>query len=355
MCCGSLIAVGRRHASLPGMPRRLIPLALAAALCWTTGTAGHAANAATPAVVPVVEPGDDNWSAVPLSSGSAKDRPVIYLEGAPGSVLKDAVVLTNSGEEERTYRLSGAAAPGFPDSSAKDWFSFAEPRVTVPANTRAEVPFTLTIPANGTPGDHPGQVQVEQAGRTADVPVRLRVAGETLPALAVENVRVEGEGIRYTVVNRGNTVLSPRLALHAEGWRGTVAKKKAKPLGVTLAPGERVTRTEQWPGAPVLERVDLTLTVTAGGGAQATVETRESTIPWTPLGLAVLVLLGGGVLWLVRRARLARVRGPGSQPTASSDEGSEDTEPPSSGEPRPGIGTGEGIDTLASSGTGVRE
>lgn len=275
---------------------------------------------------------------------------MIYLEGEPGSVLKDAVVLTNNGDQERTYQLSGAAAPGFPDSAAKEWFSFAEPRVTVPARTRAEVPFTVTVPANGTPGDHPGQVRVALRERTAKVPVRLRVTGQTLPALAVENMRVEGEGVRYTVVNRGNTVLTPRLALHAQGWRGTVAERKARPMGVTLAPGERVTRTEQWPGTPTWERVDLTLTVTAGGGAQATAETRVSSIPWTPLGLGALVLLAGTALWLFRRSgRTGSERAgsgwhTGAGPAAETGAGV--------GDDADGGDRGEGTDALTSSGTG---
>lgn len=365
MCCGSLVAVGQRHANLPVMPRRLIILALAAVL-WATGIAAHAASAPTPTVVPAVEPGADNWSASPLSSGSAKDRPVIYLEGAPGSVLKDALVLTNNGEEDRTYRLTGTAAPGFPDSSVKEWFSFAEPRVTVPANTRAEIPFTVTVPANGTPGDHPGQVRVELADRSVDVPVRLRVAGKTLPALAVENVSVEGERVRYTVINRGNTVLSPQLALHAEGLTGTVVEQKAKPLGVALSPGERVTRTEQWPGAPAFDSVDLTLTVTAGGGAQATAQTTESTVSWFWLILVVLFFVGLGVqarrLRTRRRRRRVRAQAALAEPTALGADSRQDTERSGSADPEAGTesdgaeSNGEtDPDDPAAGGTGARQ
>ncbi|MCK1796946.1 hypothetical protein MTQ01_13160 [Streptomyces sp. XM4193] len=293
------------------MPRRLLLIALAAVLCWTTGTAGSTALA----VAPAAGPGDD-WTARPLSSGRAEgDRPLVYLEGAPGSVLNDTLVLTNSAQQARTYRLSGAEAQGFGESEAKKWVGFAEDRIRVPARTRAEIPFSVTVPGNAPPGDHPGAVRVAGPGGAVDVPLRLRVTGRTLPALALQDVRIDGERVRYTLVNRGNTVLSPKLALKADGWRGTVVERGPKALKVGLAPGERVTRSEPWPGTPAFERVSLTLTVTAGGGAQATAETGESTVPWLPIGLGTLVLVGAaGGAWWVRRGR--RADGSGEQPAA---------------------------------------
>lgn len=305
------------------MPRRLVLTALVAVLCWTTGTVGPAAIAASP--VPAAGPGDD-WTARPLSSGRAEgDRPLVYLEGPPGAVLNDTVVLTNTAERDRTYRLRGVSVDGFPDSASKDWISFAKEQVTVPARTRAEVPFSVTVPASGSPGDHPSAVRVAGPGGAVDVPLRLRVTGRTLPALSLEDVRVEGDRIRYTLVNRGNTVLAPRLALKADGWRGTVVERKSKPLGVGLAPGERVTRSEPWPGTPAFERVSVTVTATAGGGAQASAEATESTVPWLPIGLGVLVLVAaGGGWWWVRRGRA----GQDERPERADEPVDEPTEPP---------------------------
>ncbi|GAA3099542.1 hypothetical protein GCM10020254_51240 [Streptomyces goshikiensis] len=129
------------------------------------------------------------------------------------------------------------------------------------------VPFTVTVPPASPPGDHPAAVVATEAGREVGVRVHLRVGGPALAALTVEDVAVRGRGagrvVSYTLVNRGNVTLAPRLAIRAEGRFGEVAGRAPRAVPVELLPGRRVTLTEPWPGAPVLDRVELTLTVTA--------------------------------------------------------------------------------------------
>lgn len=136
------------------------------------------------------------------------------------------------------------------------------------------VPFTVTVPPASPPGDHPAAVVATEAGREVGVRVHLRVGGPALAALTVEDVAVRGRGagrvVSYTLVNRGNVTLAPRLAIRAEGRFGEVAGRAPRAVPVELLPGRRVTLTEPWPGAPVLDRVELILTVTAPGGARAT-------------------------------------------------------------------------------------
>ncbi|MYT27211.1 hypothetical protein GTW69_44315 [Streptomyces sp. SID7760] len=182
----------------------------------------------------------------------------------------------------------------------------------IPPRTRAVVPFTVTLPPASPPGDHPAAVIASEDGREAGVRIHLRVGGPTLAALTVEDVSVRGEGARavvaYTLVNRGNVALVPELALRAEGLFGEVPGRAARPLPVELLPGQRVSLTEPWPGAPVLDAVDLTLTVTAPGAAPATARASAWFAPW---GIAARIgawLLGlGGVglaaLLLVRKRR----------------------------------------------------
>lgn len=283
------------------MPRRPVLATLVVVLCWMTGAFGPAAHAVTP--VPAAEKADD-WAVEALSSGSAKsDRPLVYLEGPPGSVLSDKVVLTNTAERDRTFRLRGVAPDDSAESPSKDWVGFAKSEVRVPARTRAEVPFHVTVPEDGVPGDHRSAVRVQGPGGAVDVPLRLRVTGRALPALGLEDVSVDGGKVRYTLVNRGNTVITPQLSLVAEGLRGTVVERAPRSLDVGLAPGERITRSVAWPGTPTFDRVKVTLTATASGGAGASAETTDSTIPWPAIGLTALVLAGGGGWWLLRRAR----------------------------------------------------
>ncbi|MFI7385911.1 hypothetical protein [Streptomyces sp. NPDC049813] len=237
------------------------------------------------------------WTLAPAAvSGS---RPYVYAEGAPGSVLEDKVAVSNPSAGAVRIRLRASGAR----------IVFAEPSVRVPARTRAEVPFALTVPAGASPGDHPGTIVAEGAGHTSRLSVHLRVSGPTLAALTVEHVRVvAGDRITYDVVNRGNTTLAPRLAVTADGVLGTVLDRKARTLPVRLPPGRRASLSEPWRDAPALDAVEVRVTVTAGDGARDTATANARFVPWAPLGAALAALAGAGYAAhrLVRRRRRVR-------------------------------------------------
>ncbi|MBD3009317.1 hypothetical protein [Streptomyces sp. 5-10] len=244
-----------------------------------------------------------DWSAAPAAGGGgapgAGDRPYIYLEGGPGAVLEDKLSVTNRSEHPRTVRLRGGDGARI---------ALAERRVTVPPRTRADIPFTVTVPSDAVPGERPGAVMVSSGGREVAVRLRLRISGATLSALTVEDVTVQerggGAAIRYALVNRGNTVLTPRLAVRADGLFGQVLRRGLRTLPVELPPGKRVRLTESWPDPPALDSVDVTLTVTAGGGAHATATAGYTAVPWWLLAPVATALVGaGGGVWLLRRRR----------------------------------------------------
>ncbi|MGW7088822.1 WxL protein peptidoglycan domain-containing protein [Streptomyces sp. NPDC054871] len=272
---------------------------------------------------PVFADDSGAWSLAPSAGGGtrpAKDgRPYFYVEGTPGSVLEDTVTVTNPGSKPRTVELSGADADntkggaftlerGRPKDTGS-WITFAERKVKVPPRTRAEVPFSVSVPESAVPGDHPGAIVARESGREggrdAGVRVHLRLSGPTLSALTVERVQAEGERISYDVVNRGNTVLTPRLKVHAEGLFGPLLDRGPRTLPVELLPGRRVTLTEPWTDAPALDSVEVTLTVTAAGGAHDKATASARFVPWGAVagaGAGVLGLVAAGV-WLVRRRR----------------------------------------------------
>ncbi|WP_406477017.1 hypothetical protein [Streptomyces sp. NBC_01615] len=268
---------------------------------------------------------DDGWSVVPSTStpDTAAGRPYVYAEGAPGTVLQDAVSVLNPGAEPLTVRLRGAdadntAGGGFTvrtkSTDTGAWIGFAQETdgrraavrsvsVRVPAHTRADVPFTLSVPAGAAPGDHPGAIVASGGGRSAAVRVQLRVNGPTLSALTVEHVTVRGGRISYELVNRGTTVLTPKLAVHADGVFGALLDRAPRTLPVELLPGRRVTLSEPWHDTPALDAVDVRLTVTAAGGAHDTATASARFVPWGAVaglggGLAVV-----GAWWAVRRHR----------------------------------------------------
>ncbi|MEU3032417.1 hypothetical protein ABZ785_33015, partial [Streptomyces incarnatus] len=226
-----------------------------------------------------------SWSLAPVGG----PRPSFYAEGAPGTALQDTVAVTNPARTPVTVRLRGTGLP----------VVLARSALTVPARTRAEVPFTVSVPSGSAPGDRSGTIEARDgAGRTASVPVRLRIAGPRLAALTVEQVALHPDGITYQLVNRGTTVLVPTLAVRAAGTFGRVLDRAPRPLPVRLAPGTRRTFGEPWHGRPFLDRVDVRLTVTAGG-AHATAVTF---VPRGTLGALAGIAAATAAL-LVRRRR----------------------------------------------------
>ncbi|MFF5286881.1 hypothetical protein [Streptomyces sp. NPDC013171] len=253
--------------------------------------------------VAAAPPGAQHWTAAP-----AAGRPYAYLEGPAGSVLQDTLSVTNPGTAPLTVRLTGQG--GAP-------VSFAARTVRVPARTRADVPFAVTVTADTPPGEHRGTVRASAAGREVRVDLRLRVSGPRLAALTVEDVHVDAGAVRYTLVNRGTTVLAPSLAVRAEGLLGTVLDRPGRALPLTLRPGERATRTEPWPDPPALDSVTVRLTATAPGAAPATARAEAAFASGPALtGTAGLLLAAvGGAGYAARRRRAgARTQRAGATP-----------------------------------------
>ncbi|MFK4224299.1 hypothetical protein [Streptomyces sp. NPDC019890] len=277
--------------------RTLVVAALLSALCLSAARAASAASAAW-----TVEPGGG--------------RAYAYLEGVPGTVLEDTVSVTNHGAKPLTVRLrpadaynthSGALAVRGARTStgAGTWITLASETLTVPGRTRAEIPFSVTVPAGALPGDHPGAIMAASGGRESGVRIHLRVSGPTLAAFTVEDVRIFAGAIHYTLVNRGNTALTPRVGFRADGLFGQVLRRAPRSLPVELLPAQRVGLAEKWSDPPSLDSVTVHIEATASGDARAGASASAAFVPWgTVAGAgAGLLAAGGTALWFVRRRR----------------------------------------------------
>ncbi|MEU1077619.1 MULTISPECIES: hypothetical protein [unclassified Streptomyces] len=282
---------------MPPRPFRPAVLAAALALSAPTVPAAHAAEAA--------------WSAAPAPGGGG--RAYFYLEGAPGSVLEDRLALTNPTGRPLTLRLRGTATGTATATSTGAWITPAAAEVRIPPRTRAEVPFAVTVPVGAPPGGRTAALVASGGGRQERVPVRVRVAGPALAALTVEDVRLDRRRslIHYALVNRGNTVLAPSLAVRVGGLFGQRLRRPARPLPVELPPGGRVELTEPW-HPPALDRVEVRLTVTAPGAARAEATASAAYVPWGPAAGAGCAVAGGGVALWLRRGRGRVPDGPGA-------------------------------------------
>ncbi|MER8043073.1 DUF916 domain-containing protein [Streptomyces sp. NPDC094032] len=285
------------------------------------------------AAAPASAAENGEWAVYPAAS-QLGSRPYFYLSADPGTAVTDRVTVANKTAAPLSFLLYGADAynterdGGFAvrtrqerQTGAGAWIRPARDRVTVPAHSAVTVPYTLTVPADAEPGDHPGAVVAlderiaKGSGgsvalgvqRAVAARVYLRVGGPTVPALGVEDVTLDqdrplvpGAGtstavVSYTLHNRGNVTLNPKVALKAQGLFGrTLLTRDLDRLPAELLPRQKIRLTARWTGAPQLDWGDLTLTATAK-------DVRESgrvsflALPWLPLA----VLVAGGAAGLV--------------------------------------------------------
>ncbi|MGQ4331315.1 WxL protein peptidoglycan domain-containing protein [Streptomyces hayashii] len=295
-----------------------------------------------------------SWSVYPVSSAVAA-RPYFYVSADPGQTIEDKVVVANKTDRPLTFRLYAADAyntardGGFAVKSQGErmrgvgaWAKLPRDRVTVPGHRTVTVPFTVAVPEGAEPGDHPGAIvaldeRVDNGGgslalgvqRAVGARVYLQVGGPTLPALAVENVRVShrqplipGLGdstatISYTLHNTGNVTLEPKVRLTANGLFGrTLLTRDLNKLPSQLLPGQRVRLTERWAGAPQLDRAHVTLTASADRTTESATASFLA-VPWPAVGTLTAVI--AAAVWLLIRRRRGRAGARGTARPAPTD------------------------------------
>ncbi|HET6985610.1 MAG TPA: DUF916 domain-containing protein [Kribbella sp.] len=293
----------------------LATLLVALSLVASGGTAGAA--------------DDVPWSVSTAANSFGSDRPNYSYTVNPGGQIEDGLVVANSGKAPLS--LAVYAADGFTTDAGKldlltqdakssgvgSWVRAAQGQVTVQPGQSAQVPFTLTVPADAAPGDHMGGIvtSLTQGGenRRLAIRIRLRVSGELKPSMSVDDVRMHYSGtanplakgdatVTYTIHNTGNAILAARPSTSVAGLFG---KGRAE-AGDTpqLLPGESWKVSAKVTGVWAAVRTTGTVTVlplltdAAGStGPLTAVETTTHTwtIPWALLllvvALAVLVLV----------------------------------------------------------------
>lgn len=335
-----------------------LPVGLAA-LAVTLGTALAAPSAAA---VPAVAPTDDvTWGVRTATNDQGTERENFRYTVDPGAKVSDELVVTNHGETPLKLDIyaadgytttagqldvltRGDAADGGDESGADDtgsndtgsvnvgsWLDPAVDQVRLAPGESADVPFTLQVPDDATPGDYAGAiltsrtVTAEEAGldyeTRSGIRVYLRVAGDLAPSLTVTDAHVEyhqtlnpfGPGdatVTYTVRNDGNVRLAANQDVGVAGPFGWLGAQGTAADVPELLPGE------SWPVSVPVDGVaplfwlgaDIVLVAQLPDVAGATpgvdpVEAHASgwAVPWLPL--LVVVLLAGAVVVIVRRRR----------------------------------------------------
>ncbi|SDY58811.1 WxL protein peptidoglycan domain-containing protein [Herbiconiux ginsengi] len=294
--------------------------------------------------------GDADWAVRTATTDQGTDRTSYTFALDPGAAVDDTLVVTNHGTTP--LDLGVYAADGYTTDSGQfdvvvggaestaigAWVHTANPTVHLEPGATADVPFTLTIPQNATPGDYAGaivtsltQADDEQGinvDRRLGIKISLRIGGDLAPALAIENMHVDYDGgwlpfaagdavIGYTLHNTGNAVVSAQQAAGVTGpfgWFPSDAGEVEAPP--QLLPGESWTVSVPVTGVPPVFLLTATATVgpivlDASGSTTSldpvTASANGWAVPWT-LVILVLVLAALIVLAVIvrRRTRAAR-------------------------------------------------
>lgn len=219
----------------------LLPALLVAATVALGGPAGPAVAAGE---------GDVTWGVRTAANDNGADRQNFSYRIEPGKQLSDALVVSN--HAATPLDLDVYAADGFTTSSGQldlvtqdtksvavgAWTAVQSGRVTIAPGASVEVPFTVSVPADATPGDYAGGLLTSlphtsrengiSVDRRLGIRMHVRVEGDLAPAVAVEKMHVDYTGtanpfgagsatVSYTVHNTGNVRLAAGQAVSLAG------------------------------------------------------------------------------------------------------------------------------------------
>jgi hypothetical protein len=346
--------------SRPLLTRALVAAMLAAAIGALAASPASAAD------------GDISWGIQPSTPSGPDGRTEFSYQVAPGTVITDWVGVNDSAVPA-TFRVYAADATtdydtasftligsdqGSPDlggwtsidggpAACADTNDAAEAAcaaglgvtVTLDPGTTRNIPFTITVPQDATPGDHSagivasystdagsGGTTVRQENRVG-TRIYLRVDGPLTPGLGVSgavagydgtwNPVGAGSGFAgFDLTNTGNTRLTAQPTIHFTGPFGIDFGSVPLAPVKNIVPGGTAHITGVLPGvAPLfLLFADVTVTPVAGDGlaatdplpAAATGSAIAWAIPWMLLG--ILVVIAGAIVLIVFLRRRSRER-----------------------------------------------
>lgn len=319
---------------------RAIALVLATfAIAWAVTGAGSAVAGSEEDD----QTGSLTWSVRPGDANGPDGRSWVELTLDPGHSVTEHLVIVNHSRQPATFTLS--AADGYftdtgrfnmlpsdrASTGAGTWIQMQD-SVALEAGQSAIVPYTITVPEDATPGDHPAGVAASilasdgAIGIESRVGFRVmtRVTGELAPSLAVTaTARYAGSlnpfepgriRVDYRIENTGNVRLGAAPQITATGPLGAFpTTRDAEPIA-ELAPGEHrdgsLVIRSRWPVFAYTVDVTATATPVDTGVPVVTADPTTTTvavaaIPWPQLAaLAIAILLAA--LWV--RGRQHRQR-----------------------------------------------
>lgn len=312
---------------------RRLPLFAAAVAASLFLPLGHAAAADdTPAIA---------WTVETVDGVHGADRANFSYVADPGASYTDVMRVTNTGTtllDLEVYAADAFTTPTgnidlntseSPSVDAGTWVEVDTPQLSLGPGAQADVGFTVTVPADATPGDHSaGLITSFRGGGTATVDVdrrlatriTVRVAGELAPAVEVTDVEANYRAswnpfepgavvLAYRVKNAGNTLVTGVDASAATGPFGAFGTTNEPVLLPEIIPGstieiERELAMAPWgwvSGSVVVE--PEAIGIGARGLASVVHDYTLVAVPWTLLLALALVALAVVTLVVLARRR----------------------------------------------------
>lgn len=293
-----------------------------------------------------------SFSFSPIALPGSTPRGAFHYDMLPGQTINDSVVLKNPTNQLEQFQIWASDAYNTPQGGALTlrplgyhmtevgtWIAThlgtgiygLNPRTSVTVN------FSVTAPANATPGTHVGGIEAlnvtpvpQPNGGHAHFVIHngigaamfIQIAGPTHAAAAVSDISVDssvpaiGFGHRSAVVsyeleNTGNTLLSGTAVATVTDLFGRTVKT-FRPVGVQVfVPGGRFKVTEPtWNNLPFIGPETVHVRFTSTGMKPATGDSTFWIFPW--LLILVILLILGLLIWriIVRRRNRANATPP---------------------------------------------
>lgn len=279
------------------------------------------------------------WSIGPTAADGAV-RPNFDYALDPGAVLEDSLTVRNDGAIELALEVYPADAfttreggidvltAGTASEDAGTWIALATASVTLAPGEEEAIPFTVTVPADAQPGDHPAgivsslriedpdaQVQVD---RRLGTRMQIRVAGDLVPAVELTEPVVAFSGawnpfavgfvtVDYSFRNTGNTRVTAVADTAVAGPLGVAGASAQRQLPEVL-PGSAIDVREELDGVGALLWLSGTVTLRPAsvgfGAATLDAVAADFTLAAVPVAtLLILLALAAVALLLVLAAR----------------------------------------------------
>jgi hypothetical protein len=281
------------------------------------------------------------WAVQPADEHGPDGRRWIEHTLDPGRVMTERLAVRNFSDRAAAFSLKAAdgyltdngrfnmLASGRASVDGGTWIKVQE-HVTVGANETKVVPFTITVPRDATPGDHPAGIAatITSTGGTVAVESRvgfrvmLRASGTITAALALDDLTATYRHswnpfaagtihIGYTTTNKGNAAATGTGRVTAAGPFGLAERRAPARIEQLLPGGSRKLEARVggvWALGPLRTTVELTPSAT-GGAEFRPASAAESvwTVPWPQLVLAAVLVALVLALRIVTRRRRRRV------------------------------------------------